>query len=86
MAYSRLVPGGIVAIADETMPERVLSRIAHRLKRAPLVAATYLLTQTTTRPVKSLPDRVKGAGFSRVTEERIWSGSFAIVHGVKGNQ
>jgi ubiquinone/menaquinone biosynthesis C-methylase UbiE len=83
ITWSRLVPGGLVVVADETMPDREFARLVFRLRRAPLVALTYLLTQTTTRPVEGLARRVKAAGFSDVKEERLWSGAFAIVGGVK---
>ena len=83
IAFSRLVPGGLVVIADETTPESGLSRLVYRLKRLPVVAATYVLTQTTTRPVKNLAARIKAAGFAQVKEERLASGSFVIVQGVK---
>jgi ubiquinone/menaquinone biosynthesis C-methylase UbiE len=82
-AYSRLAPGGAIVIADETLPEGGLSRFAYRLRRLPLVAATYLFTQTATRPVHDLSRRLRAAGFCGVKEERMWSGSFVIVHGTK---
>lgn len=82
-AFSRLVPGGVIVIADETLPERGVPRLAHKLLRLPVAAATYLLTQTTTHPVNGLPERTAAAGFSNVVEERTGAGSFVIVHGVK---
>jgi ubiquinone/menaquinone biosynthesis C-methylase UbiE len=82
--YSRLVPGGMVVLADETTPESALARWIARLRRLPIAAATYLLTQTTTRPVRDLARRVRAAGFSDVMEERMWSGTFLVVRGVKG--
>ena len=82
-AYSRLAPGGAIVIADETLPETGLARLAYRLRRWPLALLTYLLTQTTTRPVRDIRRRVEGAGFSGVEEERMWGDSFLIVHGVK---
>ncbi len=81
IAHSRLVPGGVIVIADETTPEGGFSRLAYWLLRLPAVAATYLLTQTTTRPVHDLMERVQAAGFSDVVEERMWSGRFFVVHG-----
>jgi ubiquinone/menaquinone biosynthesis C-methylase UbiE len=83
MALSRLVPGGVLAIGDEVLPESAGARLLHRLARWPLTLATYLFTQTTTRPVAELPARVSAAGFQAVQEERLWSGSFSIVHAVK---
>ncbi len=82
-ACSRLVPGGAIVIADETEPQDPLPRLTYRLRRLPLAAVTYLLTQTTTRPVHDLEGRVQAAGFRDVEAERIWSGSFVIVHAVK---
>lgn len=82
-AWLRLVPGGRIVIADETLPEGRLADFISRLKRAPLVALTYLLTQTTTRPVLDLARRVQEAGFVDVQEEQLWSGNFVIVQGVK---
>jgi len=84
VAWSRLVPGGSLVIADETLPESGLSRLLFRLRRLPVAAATYLLTQTTTRPIPDLTARVRAAGFARVTDERMWSGSFLLVHATKG--
>ncbi len=57
-----LKPGGILFIADEVMPQSILKRILHRLMRFPLVIITYLITQTTTHAVKSLPKKVEEAG------------------------
>lgn len=82
-AYSCLVPGGALVIADETTPEGGISRLAYRLRRLPVMVATYVLTQTTTRPVQGLCERVRAAGFSILSAERMWSGSFLIVHAVK---
>jgi ubiquinone/menaquinone biosynthesis C-methylase UbiE len=83
VANSRLAPGGVIVIADETTPEGGFSRLAYWLMRLPAVVATYLLTQTTTRPVHHLMERVQAAGFSDVVEERMWSGRFFVVHGRK---
>ena len=82
-AYARLVPGGALVIADETLPANGFSRLVYWLRRLPVVAATYLLTQTTTRPVRDLGQRVRGAGFFVKVEMRMWSGSFLIIHAVK---
>lgn len=83
IAYSRLVPGGLLVIADETTPAGALPRLVYQLRRLPVVVATYLLTQTATRPVNALAERVTAAGFSRVTEERLWSDSFVIVRALR---
>jgi ubiquinone/menaquinone biosynthesis C-methylase UbiE len=82
-AYSRLVPGGAIVIADETIPESGLARLLYWLQRLPVAAATYLLTQTSTRPMHGLRRRLQQAGFAEIAEERMWSGSFFIIHAVK---
>lgn len=83
-AFSRLKPGGRIVIADETLPEGGFARLAYRLWRWPLAVATYLLTQTTTQPIRNIGCRLHAAGFTELKEERLWSNSFLITHGVKG--
>ena len=84
-AYVCLVPSGALVIADETTPEGGISRLAYYLRRLPVAAATYLLTQTTTRPVHGLCQRVRAAGFSIVSTQRMRSGSFLVVHAIKAH-
>ncbi len=62
-AFRLLKPGGALLLADETEPENPFKRLARRIIRFPLVIVTYLLTQTTTRPVKHLVNRILSAGF-----------------------
>jgi len=83
IAFTRLVPGGVIVIADECEPEKPLQRLFYRLKRLPVAAVTYLLTQATTRPVGALGGRLRAAGFSNVDEERMLSDSFLIVRGTR---
>jgi ubiquinone/menaquinone biosynthesis C-methylase UbiE len=80
-----LVPGGVLVIADETAPEGGVARLAYRLRRLPVAAATYLFTQTTTRPIHDLCRRVREAGFSIVSTQRMWSDSFLVVHATKAH-
>lgn len=79
VARTRLVAGGRLLIADEVVPEPAPRRVLHALRRWPLALLTYLLTQTTTRPVRALPARVRAAGFVEVVEERLWGDAFCIV-------
>ncbi len=83
VAHVCLVPDGVLVIADEAKPEGRISRLAYYLRRLPVRAATYLLTQTTTRPIYGLCQRVRAAGFSIVSTQRMWSGSFLVVHATK---
>ncbi|MFQ6673827.1 MAG: corrinoid protein-associated methyltransferase CpaM [Fidelibacterota bacterium] len=58
-----LKPGGLLLIADEAKPERMVRRFLSRFFRFPLVVITYLLTQTTTHAVRDLPGKVLKMGF-----------------------
>jgi demethylmenaquinone methyltransferase/2-methoxy-6-polyprenyl-1,4-benzoquinol methylase len=58
-----LKPGGLLLIADEVSPKPFLKKLLNGLMRIPLVIITYLLTQTTTRAVRNLPQKIKAAGF-----------------------
>lgn len=79
-ARSRLVRSGVVLVADEVTPEGFRGAL-HRLARLPVAAATYVLTQTTTRPVRRLAEHMRAAGFTSIREERLWDGAFLIVEG-----
>jgi demethylmenaquinone methyltransferase/2-methoxy-6-polyprenyl-1,4-benzoquinol methylase len=57
-----LKPGGLLIAADEVTPENLLKRITAFLVRFPLVIITYLITQTATKAVKNLPEKIKEAG------------------------
>jgi len=58
-----LKSGGLLLIADEAVPKNLLKRVINCLIRCPLVMVTYILTQTTTRAVSNLPEKVKNEGF-----------------------
>lgn len=58
-----LKPGGAVLIADEIRPNGISKRILNWLIRFPLVIITCLVTQTTTRAVRNLPEKMEEAGF-----------------------
>jgi len=58
-----LKPGGMLLIADEVRPQNRIKKIIYWLMRMPMVAITYLITQTTTHAVSALPQKVERAGF-----------------------
>ena len=64
-----LKPGGLLLLADETLPDTLGRKLAHWAIRIPLAALTYLLTQTTTHAVPDLPDLVRAGGF-RIEQTR----------------
>jgi demethylmenaquinone methyltransferase/2-methoxy-6-polyprenyl-1,4-benzoquinol methylase len=57
-----LRPGGRLVIADE-VAEPGARGLWHRVRRAPLAALTFLLTQTGTQPVAGLGEAITAAGF-----------------------
>jgi ubiquinone/menaquinone biosynthesis C-methylase UbiE len=59
-----LKPGGMLLVADEAKPNRLLKKIFNWLVKFPLVIITYILTQTTTKAVKNLPERTERTGFT----------------------
>ncbi len=61
--YRILKPGGILLIADEVRPRNLLKKIFYWLIRLPMVVVTYIITQTTTRAVSRLPEKVERANF-----------------------
>jgi 2-polyprenyl-3-methyl-5-hydroxy-6-metoxy-1,4-benzoquinol methylase len=84
IARSRLVPGGIIVIGDETAPGGAFARCAYWLRRLPVAVLTFVLTQATTKPIDDPSERLRSAGFTSVVVERLWSGSFFIAHGFRG--
>lgn len=82
-AFKRLKPGGVIVLADEAASGGALRRLWHRLRRLPLAAVTYLLTQATTRPVDGLAERVRAAGFTGLEQTWLWSGSFLILRALR---
>ena len=74
-----LVPHGLIVVADEVLPPSAPQRLIRTLARWPLVAATWLATQTTTHSVGDLSGLVSKAGFEDVHEEHIPRAGIAIV-------
>ncbi len=78
-----LKPGGTLLVADEVVPGGAFRKTLHVLLKLPLVIITYIVTQTTTRAVKRLPEKIKENGFS---VESVWYnalGDFVALTGRK---
>jgi SAM-dependent methyltransferase len=58
-----LRPGGVLLAADEVRSRSVLRRAVSGTLRFFPAIITYVLTQTTSRAVKNLPERAEEAGF-----------------------
>ena len=78
-AFRALTPGGLLVIADEVIPRTKARRIMHSLARIPMLAATYLVSQSTTRPLANLAEEVEDAGFTVHKEVRSHGDSFALL-------
>jgi demethylmenaquinone methyltransferase/2-methoxy-6-polyprenyl-1,4-benzoquinol methylase len=57
-----LRPEGLLLLADEVRPGKLVARIVMALVRAPLVALAYLVAGRISHPVEGLPERVAAAG------------------------
>lgn len=76
-----LRPGGVIIIADEVVPRKVIQRLFQTLVRIPMLALTYLVSHTSTHPIEDLPAELKTAGFTIKKEIRSQSDSFALIVG-----
>lgn len=85
-ALSILKQGGILMIADETVPERTSRKLLYFLSHIPMKVLAYIWTQSTTRPLKNLEPMIEKAGFSDIVIKRIWNDSFIIIKAKRGKE
>lgn len=83
-AYRVLKPGGLIIIADEIKPQSLARRILQLLIRIPLVAITYILTQTSTRPLKGIENLLAEAGFEIIYQKKSRLDFFGLYVARKG--
>jgi demethylmenaquinone methyltransferase/2-methoxy-6-polyprenyl-1,4-benzoquinol methylase len=76
-----LKPGRLIVIADEVVPRKAAPRILHSVVRAPMLAMTYLVSGTSTRPIPDLSGELAEAGFHIEEEVRSHGDAFALVKG-----
>lgn len=74
-----LKPKGVLVIADEVVPRRAAARILQSVVRIPLVAATYLVSRASTRPLADPAGELAAAGFAVRKEVRSHGDAFALV-------
>ncbi len=70
---------GRLVLADEVLPRSAAGRTLHAMVRAPMLALTYLVTSTGTKPIPDLAEEVQQAGFTLDQETRSHGDSFALV-------
>ena len=74
-----LRPGGQLLVADEVQPQSVLGQIGTFVLRLPFALAAYVATQTTTRQLAGLEERIVRAGFRILETEDYLMGSMRLV-------
>jgi demethylmenaquinone methyltransferase/2-methoxy-6-polyprenyl-1,4-benzoquinol methylase len=78
-ALTVLKPGGLLVLADEIRPARLLERLPFYAVRWPLAAVTFALTQNSTHALKNIEGRLERAGFRAVCLKRYLLGSLALI-------
>lgn len=79
-AASRVLKhGGMLVLADEIRPARLLERLPFYAIRWPLAAVTFALTQNSTHALKGIEGRLERAGFRIVSFKRYLLGSLALI-------
>jgi demethylmenaquinone methyltransferase/2-methoxy-6-polyprenyl-1,4-benzoquinol methylase len=81
-----LLPGGKLVIADEIFPPANPARFIHRLRRIPLAMVTFVLTQTTTRPLKPMDALLLTAGFQNIRTIKPWGDWITVITAEKPEQ
>jgi len=76
--HSLLAPGGRLAILDETSPPGWIARIAVAMVHLPLRFITWLLTRTTTHPLRNFQGMLEGAGFRAGIIASEWMGALCV--------
>ena len=76
--FRLLKPGGKLIVIDEVIPNNIFNKLLHLVIKIPVLVITYLLTQTTTKAVKNLPEKIKMANFNLEKVNYYFLGSLAI--------
>jgi demethylmenaquinone methyltransferase/2-methoxy-6-polyprenyl-1,4-benzoquinol methylase len=83
---SLLAPGGRLVVVDETEPHGAARRAIYHLVRLPLALVTFSLTQTSTRAVTGLEEKVRAAGFEIEDVQRRSMGSLVLLAARKADR
>lgn len=71
--------GGLLVVADEVVPRSLTRRLFHAFFRIPLLVVTYLVSGTSTQPVRDLSGDILRAGFDIEKDRRSRGDTFAVV-------
>jgi 2-polyprenyl-3-methyl-5-hydroxy-6-metoxy-1,4-benzoquinol methylase len=80
-AFDFLKPGGKLIMADEVVPDALIAKAWYLLRRTLLLAITYLITRTATRPIREMEEKFGECGFEIERVETYESGSLKLVVG-----
>jgi len=69
-AHRVLKPGGLIIIADEMSARSPAKRVLQLVIRIPLVVIAYILTQTSTKPLKDVENVLAETGFEIIYRKR----------------
>jgi demethylmenaquinone methyltransferase/2-methoxy-6-polyprenyl-1,4-benzoquinol methylase len=83
-AYRVLKPGGLIIIADEIRPHSLARRVLQWLIRTPVMVITYVLTQTSTKPLKDVESLLTDAGFEIIYQRKSRLDFFGLYVASKG--
>jgi ubiquinone/menaquinone biosynthesis C-methylase UbiE/ferredoxin len=78
-AFRVLRPGGALILADEVVPRKRINRLAYGIVSLPLKLITYLVTQTSTKPLHDMSERIEEAGFAVEQTVEYQLGAFKVV-------
>lgn len=78
-SFRVLKPKGKIIIADEVTPRSLGKKLVYYLIRVPLATMTYLFTQTTTRPLKDIEQKICEAHFRIEYTSRYFLDSLELI-------
>jgi ubiquinone/menaquinone biosynthesis C-methylase UbiE len=74
-----LSPNGKLVLLDEVVPEKLFNRSVYYLFRVPLAVVTWLLTRTSTHPLRALEDLLRGHGYKVERKKSALGGSLCLI-------
>jgi demethylmenaquinone methyltransferase/2-methoxy-6-polyprenyl-1,4-benzoquinol methylase len=73
-----LAPGGMMLVADEVIPKNTFARLSYYLFYWPLALLTWLLTRTTTNPLRDFDRLLARVGFESLVSASHLIGSLVL--------